>query len=168
MTEYTIQEFSDKLNAYWDEREQGARRVQDVAIPALGLVGEASEVTEHLPGTDLTVLCAKTAEQFKKHIRDGKPLEDNIELAFEFGDVLHYWCRLVRLAGFTPGEIMELNEAKLAKRRAEKTARPTYAEISGRSFEEFRESLAPLNASPEHTLDTPIEVGDGPNGNGGW
>jgi NTP pyrophosphatase (non-canonical NTP hydrolase) len=100
MSEYTLQQFSDRLNAIWDARLR-ENPAENIAIPALGLVGEAGEVSEH----------------FKKHIRDGKPIVDNIELAYELGDVLHYWCRLAKLAGYTPGEIMSLNEAKLAMRR---------------------------------------------------
>lgn len=100
-----IDGFSRRLNMIWDYKLRETH-LEDVAIPALGLVGEAGEVSEH----------------FKKYIRDGKPIKDNTELALELGDVLHYWCRLVHLAGFDPAEIMALNESKLAMRRAEKAA----------------------------------------------
>lgn len=102
---YSIQNFSNRLNDIWNEKLRGD--IADVAIPALGLVGEAGEVSEH----------------FKKYIRDGKPIVDNIELALELGDVLHYWCRLVYMSGLTPALVMAMNEKKLAKRRAMKEAR---------------------------------------------
>lgn len=98
----TIDQFHEALNRGWDERLRGSGA--DIAIPALGLAGEAGEVVEH----------------YKKHIRDGAPIFRKHSLALELGDVLHYWCRLVYLAGFTPSEIMELNEAKIAARRAAK------------------------------------------------
>jgi NTP pyrophosphatase (non-canonical NTP hydrolase) len=101
----TIDEFSNALNTIWDAKLR-ANQSENIAIPALGLVGEAGEVSEH----------------FKKHIRDGAPIVGNIELAKELGDVLHYWCRLTKLAGFTPADIMRINEEKLAQRRAEKAA----------------------------------------------
>lgn len=101
----TINQFSDKLNTIWDAKLR-PNQAENIAIPALGLVGESGEVSEH----------------FKKHIRDGAPIVGNTELALELGDVLHYWCRLVHMAGYSPGEIMRMNEEKLAKRRAEKAA----------------------------------------------
>ncbi len=100
---FTIQAFSGRLNAIWDAKLR-ANAAENIAIPALGLVGEAGEVSEH----------------FKKHLRDGRPIIGNMELAAELGDVLHYWCRLTHLAGFYPADIMRMNEEKLAKRRAEK------------------------------------------------
>lgn len=101
----TLQQFSDRLNAVWEAKLR-ENPVENIAIPALGLVGEAGEVSEH----------------FKKHIRDGKPIKGNVELAYELGDVLHYWCRLAYLCDLTPEVIMQLNEAKLAARRAAKDA----------------------------------------------
>ena len=98
----TIEEFSTALNDHWNTRLRGGE--SDISIPALGLTGEAGEVVEF----------------FKKHIRDGASIARNEALALEFGDVLHYWCRLVYLAGYTPAEIMELNERKLAARRLAK------------------------------------------------
>lgn len=106
----TLEEFSESLNKIWDAKLR-ANPVENIAIPALGLVGEAGEVSEH----------------FKKHIRDGVPIEGNLELAYELGDVLHYWCRLVKLTGYTSAEIMYLNETKLKARRA-KRAQGLYTE----------------------------------------
>jgi NTP pyrophosphatase (non-canonical NTP hydrolase) len=99
----SLQDFSDKLNARWREKLR-ENDVENIAIPALGLVGEAGEVSEH----------------FKKHIRDGHPIQRNFALAEELGDVLHYWCRLTALAGYSPSEIMQINEDKLEARRAAK------------------------------------------------
>lgn len=106
----TIQQFSDRLNAIWDAKLR-ANPVENIAIPALGLCGEAAETA-----TEVMMACGRASEHFKKNIRDGKPLH-NMELAKELGDVLHYWCRLTKLAGFTPADIMLVNEAKLAERR---------------------------------------------------
>lgn len=97
----SLELFSGKLNANWDARLRPTNS-ENIAIPALGLVGEAGEVSEH----------------FKKHIRDGAPIVRNEALALELGDVLHYWCRLTYLAGYTPQEIMRMNEEKLTARRA--------------------------------------------------
>ena len=99
-TPLTLDKFSDDLNKIWEEKLRD-NPVENIAIPALSLVGEAGEVSEH----------------FKKHIRDGKPIQNNPDLALELGDVLHYWCRLVYLTGYTPAEIMLLNQVKLAERR---------------------------------------------------
>lgn len=76
--------------------------VREIAIPALGLGGEAGEVQEH----------------FKKHIRDGKPLEDNVALKLELGDVFNYWLQLVRLAGLSVDEVFDGNVLKLTERDA--------------------------------------------------
>jgi len=106
MSEDTLADFSARLNLIWEEKRYEHTHSENIAIPALGLVGEAGETVEH----------------FKKYIREGKPIVGNVDLAYELGDVLHYWCRLAYLAGLSPKQIMDLNEAKLAKRRAEKAA----------------------------------------------
>lgn len=120
----TIQEFSDRLNTIWDARLR-ANEAENIAIPALGFAGEVAEVNELLPaevGRQMSVYAGRTTEHFKKYIRDGKPIVGNMELAKEMGDALHYWCRLAYLAGFTPADIMRINEEKLAARRAAKAA----------------------------------------------
>jgi len=107
----TLAQFSAALNEHWDAHvaaHGGSYEATDYCIPAMGLMGEAGEAGEH----------------FKKFVRDGSPeVFRNHELALELGDVIHYWCRLVNLAGYTPGEIMRLNEEKLAARRAAKAAK---------------------------------------------
>lgn len=78
----------------------------DTAITALGLTGEAGEVVEY----------------FKKYLRDGKQIEGNTALAYELGDVLFYWVRLCRRAGFTPEEVMAMNASKLTDRHKDRIA----------------------------------------------
>lgn len=73
-----------------------------LSIEALGLAGEAGEV----------------AEFFKKFLHHGKEFKNNPDLLKEFGDVIFYWCRLVRRAGFTPDQVIAANMAKLNERYA--------------------------------------------------
>lgn len=97
----TVDYFSAWVRDSWEQRARGD--IRDYAIPALGLVGEAGEVSEH----------------FKKYIRgDGAHPLDDAALLLELGDVLHYWCRLCQLTGTTPAEIMALNIAKCEARYA--------------------------------------------------
>lgn len=98
----TLTGFSTWLGENWAKNCRGDTR--DYAIPALGLVGEAGEVSEH----------------FKKFIRgDGEHPKQNKDLALELGDVLHYWCRLCQISGNDPHEVMRLNMEKCEKRWAE-------------------------------------------------
>ncbi len=83
---------------------------RDTAICALGLGGEAGEVQEH----------------FKKHFRDGRPLNTDA-LLNEFGDVLFYLTRLVRRAGFTMDQVIDANTAKLSIRHEDRLVRSTPA-----------------------------------------
>lgn len=72
-----------------------------VVYPALGLVGEAGELTNKL----------------KKILRDGKPAEGaRLELADELGDVLWYVAALATDLRFSLSAIAERNLAKLASR----------------------------------------------------
>lgn len=75
----------------------------DIFIAALGLVGEAGEVTEII----------------KKANRGWhpKPL-DRDALTLEMGDVLHYWCVLCYQYDLDPHVIMAANQAKLIAREA--------------------------------------------------
>lgn len=100
--EYAVDftQYYGMLNEAWEKRLRND--VRDVCIPSMGLAGEAGEVLEH----------------FKKHIRDGEPIVGNGDLLLELGDVLHYWCRCVKLAGFTPEEVMTANQKKLIERKA--------------------------------------------------
>jgi NTP pyrophosphatase (non-canonical NTP hydrolase) len=74
-----------------------------MAITALGFTGEAGEVVEF----------------FKKHLRDGKEIHRNEELALELGDAIFYWARLCMYVGFTPEEVLQMNKDKLNARYAE-------------------------------------------------
>ena len=75
----------------------------DKFIAALGLVGEAGEVTEII----------------KKANRgwDPRPM-DRAALILEMGDVLHYWCVLCYQYDLDPQQIMEANCSKLLAREA--------------------------------------------------
>jgi NTP pyrophosphatase (non-canonical NTP hydrolase) len=98
----TLTGFSAWVGYNWDAKMRGDSR--DMAIPAMGLMGEAGEVGEH----------------FKKFIRgDGVHPIANEALTLELGDVLHYWCRLCQLSGNDPHEVMRLNMEKCEKRYAE-------------------------------------------------
>lgn len=110
----TIQDFSDKLNARWNEKLR-SNPVENIAIPAMGLCGEAAEVA-----SEIMMASGRASEHFKKHIRDGHPIQRNNLLALELGDVLHYWCRLAALAGYSPAELMQMNEDKLEAKRLAK------------------------------------------------
>lgn len=68
---------------------------------ALGLVGEAGEVSEKI----------------KKWHRDG--VIDHEAVAKELGDVLYYLTRLSHFMGYTLPEIQQLNKEKLTKRLKE-------------------------------------------------
>lgn len=95
-----FEQFYAELNLRWDLRLRNSN--DDYSIPAMGLMGEAGEVGEF----------------FKKKVRDGRLIEGDPALALELGDVLHYWCRLCRLSGFTPEQVMRMNQDKIAKRVA--------------------------------------------------
>ena len=77
--------------------------LNDLPVMALGLVGEAGEVTEII----------------KKHMRGDGPVSLD-ELELELGDVLHYWCRLVKYFGLDAEEIMAANIAKIEMRRGKR------------------------------------------------
>lgn len=96
----SFEEFVRWVSTRWSAQDSD----RNLAIAALGLAGETGEVIEH----------------FKKHIRDGKPLDGNIELIYELGDVLHYWLRLCELANADPLVVMAYNVEKLKARDAAK------------------------------------------------
>jgi NTP pyrophosphatase (non-canonical NTP hydrolase) len=80
----------------WSHNSRGEER--DLTIMGLGIGGEAGEVQELL----------------KKHIRDGKVLDQNLLL--ELGDVLHYLTRIGQKFGFSLTQIMLANMDKLERR----------------------------------------------------
>lgn len=98
--EMNINDYADWTDQVWKGNPLEETTQRDIAIAALGLTGEAGEVVEY----------------FKKHIRDGKVILGNEDLALELGDVLFYWARLCRVAGFTPSEVIERNVEKLTQR----------------------------------------------------
>lgn len=95
-----IDQYADWTDDVWKGNPFEETTERDIAIAALGLTGEAGEVVEY----------------FKKHLRDGKDIAYNNDLAHELGDVLFYWVRLCRVAGFDPSDIMEANVHKLCNR----------------------------------------------------
>lgn len=107
MIRKSVERYSRDINDKWDVRRlrhrAGPNAERHWSVPSMGLMGEAGEAGEH----------------FKKFIRDGAsahPVYRNRKLANELGDVLHYLCRCAHLAGYTIGEIAELNDRKIARR----------------------------------------------------
>jgi len=89
------------FDEYQSHTEQTAIYPERQALTylALGLNGEAGEV----------------AEKIKKHIRDGKELDE--DFAHELGDVLWYLTRLVDELGHDLSDIAEGNIDKLLDRQ---------------------------------------------------
>lgn len=105
----SLEEFAAYVVNNFDQHDGRASRhpfSENLAIAALGLAGEAGEVTDH----------------FKKIIRDygadpsAYPVHKREELKLEFGDQFHYFIRLMTWAGFTLPEIMAANMDKLDAR----------------------------------------------------
>lgn len=71
----------------------------DLAMPALGLAGEAGEVVELI----------------KKHLYHGKPL-DKTELLSELGDVVWYVAAMAHNAGLDIADVLAFNVIKLSQR----------------------------------------------------
>jgi len=90
-----------KFDDYQDATEETAIYPEDQALEylALGLNGEAGEV----------------AEKIKKHIRDGKELDE--DFAKELGDVLWYLARLVDELDADMSEVADANLDKLLDRQ---------------------------------------------------
>lgn len=133
----TLERFAEGLNRHWDRSTKHSEHIKMV-IAAMGMSGEAGECLEH----------------FKKHIRDGKPVEGNRELAYELGDVIHYWCRCVRATGFSIEDILSMHVEKVRerdKRKAEEAAHEARAAVQA--------ALEPEDCSRERG---PLET------NGGW
>lgn len=81
----------------------GTGNDDELVYLALGLNGEAGEVAEHI----------------KKYIRDGKL---NVgELAYEISDCIWYIARLADAIGYSLEDIMDLNFAKLQRRKLNNT-----------------------------------------------
>jgi len=92
---------AEKFDHYQRKTQETAIYPEDKALEylALGLNGEAGEV----------------AEKVKKHIRDGKELDE--DFAKELGDVLWYLTRLVDELDADMSEVAEANLDKLFDRK---------------------------------------------------
>jgi NTP pyrophosphatase (non-canonical NTP hydrolase) len=104
----TLDEYTDWTDKVWKGEPFASTTDRDIAIAALGLTGEAGEVVEF----------------FKKHLRDRKVIHRNEDLKLELGDMFFYWTRLVRIAGFTPDEVIAANVAKLTQRYGDRRILP--------------------------------------------
>ena len=100
-----------KFKEYYKSFDATAKynRNNAVVYPALGLAGETGEVVDII----------------KKIVRnqDVNPeleitLGQQENLMFELGDVLWYWCALVKDLGYDPSDIMQANIDKLKARHA--------------------------------------------------
>lgn len=80
----------------------GSGDVQELMYAALGLTGEAGEVSNKI----------------KKLFRDGDNAEKRAELAKEIGDVMWYVARLARVLDINLEEVLAANQAKLESRKA--------------------------------------------------
>lgn len=93
------------FSAYAVEAARTKRKINpelDLAIAALGLVGEASEVTEHI----------------KKHLGHGHPL-DSLKVMSELGDVLWYLANIASLLDIDLASVATMNISKLRARYPE-------------------------------------------------
>jgi len=95
-----LKEYSVWVNNRWDNDPRPAR--DKIAIAAMGITGEAGEVSEPL----------------KKALYSGKVV-DRAYMVKELGDLLHYWVRIAGILGISPEEIMDANVEKLMERLPE-------------------------------------------------
>ncbi len=107
---YDLEAYTDFCESVWitpSESNSGLTGGLDKStqVMTLGLAGEIGEVMEYI----------------KKYVRDGTV--DSELLKKEFGDVLYYWCMLVRRFGYTSTEVIEANVEKLTGRLARGTQR---------------------------------------------
>lgn len=100
-----------KFKEYYKSFDATAKynRNNAVVYPALGLAGETGEVVDIIKKTirNQDVSSELTVESSKRD-----------DLFFELGDVMWYWCALVKDLGFNPEDIMEGNIQKLKARHA--------------------------------------------------
>lgn len=95
-----------ELNEYQKKAEETAiyPKRQRILYPALGLTGEAGEVSDKV----------------KKVLRDKEGNFSAVtkeEIAKELGDVLWYVAMMARDIGYTLGEVAEMNIRKLEDRK---------------------------------------------------
>lgn len=84
---------------YSDDKRSRAFHMADRLEAAMGLVGEAGEVSE----------------LFKKECFYGKQT-DVTKLTEELGDVFHYFCRVLHLNHISINAVIQVHEEKMRKR----------------------------------------------------
>lgn len=99
-----IQPFIDFINKnypqpYSDDKRERAYHMADRLEAAIGLVGEAGEVSE----------------LFKKECFYGQQMDTN-KLTKELGDVFHYFCRVLHLNHISINAVIQSHEQKLNER----------------------------------------------------
>lgn len=92
-----VSEYQDFVDEVWVNNDTDPRI--PMAVAALGLVGEAGEVSEH----------------YKKYLRGTHKLNVE-EIKIELGDVLYYVTKLANMHNWTLKELMEANMTKLTQR----------------------------------------------------
>ncbi len=86
----------------------GTGDTEEIAYLGLGLAGETGEAVDVL----------------KKMVRDGGFAKSDVraerikKLQAEFGDIMWYYCRLMRVFGFKIDDVLDLNINKLMERKA--------------------------------------------------
>ena len=101
-----LKDYSDWTDTVWTTSESHTRHEQ-LAIMALGLVGEAGEVTEIIK------------KALRGHYVGDLLVCDNVRrdsLKEELGDVFYYWVRMCRYFKIDPEQVLELNQQKLTLR----------------------------------------------------
>lgn len=93
------QEWTDSTAVY---PHAGSGNIEELMYAALGLTGEAGEVSNKI----------------KKLFRDGDSAEKRAELAKEIGDVMWYVARLARVLDINLEDVLAANQAKLESRKA--------------------------------------------------
>ena len=98
---------------FYDTVKETAQYRGDYAVvyPALGLAGETGEAVDIIKKS---VRYKSKDEPFS--LIDGKGKDRTEAMISELGDVLWYWCNLVKDLGFVPEEIMQHNYDKLRER----------------------------------------------------
>ena len=98
---YDLEAYTDFCESVWITKDPDCNPIglnKSTQVMTLGLIGEVGEVMEYI----------------KKYVRDGTV--DAELLKKEFGDVLYYWCMLVRRFGYTSTEVIDANVEKLTGR----------------------------------------------------
>lgn len=101
------EKYSDFVEQVWVGGKNGKDADTQLAIAALGLVGEAGEVTEHI----------------KKYLRGTHKLNVE-EIELELGDVLYYIHKIANHLGLNVKIIRNKNVKKLSERYLEKHGKP--------------------------------------------